>query len=152
MIVYLARAIQAFVMYCVNGTSGSSLLIESTDSMILCSFKSNLFSNFILLGDFNVDMLSHHSHLYKHLTNILNSFSLIQVVKEPTHFSSEGSSSLIDLVIMSAPQSLHECVTIPPLANSDHLGISLQVKSNIQTHVCVNKRVIWRLILTGPVN
>ena len=37
MIVDLARAIQAFVMYCVNGTSRSSLLIESTDSMIyLC--------------------------------------------------------------------------------------------------------------------
>ena len=34
MIVYLAQAIQAFVMYCVNGTSRSSLLIESTDSMI----------------------------------------------------------------------------------------------------------------------
>ena len=34
MIVYLAGAIQAFVMYCVNGTSRSSLLIESTDSMI----------------------------------------------------------------------------------------------------------------------
>ena len=29
MIVYLARAIQAFVMYCVNGTSRSSLLIDS---------------------------------------------------------------------------------------------------------------------------
>ena len=35
MIVYLARAIQAFVMYYVNGTSRSSLLIESTDSMIM---------------------------------------------------------------------------------------------------------------------
>ena len=34
---YLARAIQAFVMYCVNGTSRSSLLIESIDSMI-CIF------------------------------------------------------------------------------------------------------------------
>ena len=33
-IVCLARAIQAFVMYCVNGTSRSSLLIESTDSVI----------------------------------------------------------------------------------------------------------------------
>ena len=31
MIVYLARDIPAFVMYCVNGESGSSLLIESTD-------------------------------------------------------------------------------------------------------------------------
>ena len=34
MIVYLARDIPAFIMYCVNGESGSSLLIESTDSMI----------------------------------------------------------------------------------------------------------------------
>ena len=34
MIVYLARDIAAFVMYCVNGESGSSLLIESTNSMI----------------------------------------------------------------------------------------------------------------------
>ena len=33
-IVYLARDIPAFVMYYVNGESGSSLLIESTDSMI----------------------------------------------------------------------------------------------------------------------
>ena len=31
---YLARDIPAFVMYCINGESGSSLLIESTDSMI----------------------------------------------------------------------------------------------------------------------
>ena len=30
MIVYLARDIPAFVMYCVNGESGSSLLIESS--------------------------------------------------------------------------------------------------------------------------
>ena len=35
MIVYLSRVIPAFVMYCVNGASTSSLLIESTDSMIL---------------------------------------------------------------------------------------------------------------------
>ena len=34
-IVYLARDIPAFVMYCINGESGSSILIESTDSMIL---------------------------------------------------------------------------------------------------------------------
>ena len=33
-IVYLARDIPAFIMYCVNGASRSSLLIESTDSMI----------------------------------------------------------------------------------------------------------------------
>ena len=44
MIVYLAGAIQAFVMYCVNGTSRSSLLIESTDSMISMEFMANVSS------------------------------------------------------------------------------------------------------------
>ena len=34
-IVYLARDIRPFVMYCVNGKPRSSLLIESTDSMII---------------------------------------------------------------------------------------------------------------------
>ena len=35
MIVYLVGDFSAFVMYCVNGESRLSLLIESTDSMIL---------------------------------------------------------------------------------------------------------------------
>ena len=35
MIVYLARDIPQFVMYCVNGKPRSSLFIESTDSMII---------------------------------------------------------------------------------------------------------------------
>ena len=41
-IVYLARDIPVFVMYCVYGTSRSSLLIESTDSMIryTCTSRS----------------------------------------------------------------------------------------------------------------
>ena len=53
MIVYLARDIPAFVMYCVNGESGSSLLIESTDSMIigLLAFFHQLCYHHLLLLD-----------------------------------------------------------------------------------------------------
>ena len=40
MIVYLAQDIAAFVMYCAYGESRSSLLIESTDSMINLNRKS----------------------------------------------------------------------------------------------------------------
>ena len=40
MIVYLARDISQFVMYCVNGKPRSSLFIESTDSMIIESTDS----------------------------------------------------------------------------------------------------------------
>ena len=42
MIVYLARDIPAFVMYCVNGASRSSLLIECTES--ICS-EHSIFSH-----------------------------------------------------------------------------------------------------------
>ena len=66
------------------------------------------------------------------------------MVSEPTHLGPQGTSSLIDLVLMSAPQTLHECETIPPLANSDHLGIHLQVKSSNFAHVRTKKRVVWR--------
>ena len=38
--VYPPRDIRPFVMYCVNGKRRSSLLIESTDSMILFLFSS----------------------------------------------------------------------------------------------------------------
>ena len=39
MIVYPARYIRPFVTYCVNGKPRSSLLIESTDSMI-CAYRN----------------------------------------------------------------------------------------------------------------
>ena len=47
-IVYLARDIPAFVMHCVNGESGSSLLIESTDSMVMTCTKTK-FQNYSVL-------------------------------------------------------------------------------------------------------
>ena len=40
MIVYLARDIPAFVMYCVNGASRSMLLIEFTDYMMIGSVQA----------------------------------------------------------------------------------------------------------------
>ena len=46
MIVYLARDILSFVMYCVYGESRLSLLIESTDSMILFYYFNFIFFNF----------------------------------------------------------------------------------------------------------
>ena len=88
-------------------------------------------NNFILLGDFNVDVLS-NSYLSNHLNNIcIYSFHLTQVMTEPTHAKPNGTSFLIDLVLMSDPEPLSECVTVPPLANSDHLGVSL----------CINYRM-----------
>ena len=53
------------------------------------------------------------------------SFSLVQVVPSFTHVSPNGSTSLIDLALLSDKKN---CTTLPPLSSSDHLGVSLAIK------------------------
>ena len=73
MIVYLSRDISAFVMYCVYGTSRSSLLIESTDSMIYkrhlnAFFKQHFYilkKNTVVLEIFEVKLISYSTAITK---------------------------------------------------------------------------------------
>ena len=73
----------------------------------------------------------------------MNSFNLTQVVTELTQCGHDGTLSLIDLVLLSAPDSLRECQIIPPLANSDHLGIFLKVKRSSSVHQPRRRQVMW---------
>ena len=58
-LVYLARDNPAFVMYCVNGASDSSLLLESTDSMIrIASWPS------VCEGSPQIQALSHFIYIF----------------------------------------------------------------------------------------
>ena len=90
MIVYLARAIQAFVMYCVKGTSCSSLLIESTDSMIS---KVNIHKHQNPKGDFRPIYFSGRALYLAHLDShtctvcicILTYMSCILHIYVPVH-------------------------------------------------------------------
>jgi hypothetical protein len=50
-------------------------------------------------------------------------------VSEPTHIISENTTSLVDLIYLSVPSSVLSCVTIPPLANSDHLGLYFSISA-----------------------
>ena len=89
------------------------------------------YSNFILLGDFNIDFCNSSHPMTTKLTNFCNSLMLTQVVDEPTHMSATSNQSLIDLVFLSHPQKLKQCCVAPPLANSDHCCVNLSV-----THRC----------------
>ena len=76
--------------------------------------------------------------------SVMSSFSLSQVMSEPTRVVS-NSSSLIDLAFVSFLGMVQLCETLPPLANSDHLGVHLKLsarirKSTPKPHV----RRIWR--------
>ena len=59
------------------------------------------FSNFLLIGDFNVDFCNPNHFMYSHLIDLLCSFSLTQVVPSFTHESPRGSRTLIDLALLA---------------------------------------------------
>ena len=62
----------------------------------------------------------------------------------PTHFSHNGNSSLIDLVFISCSDRLLVCETVPPLGSSDHLEIRLALKRSEIHNSSLHQRIIWR--------
>ena len=62
--------------------------------------------------------------------SVMSSFSLCQVVSEPTRVV-KNSSTLIDLAFVSFLGMVQLCETLPPLANSDHLGIHLNLSAKL---------------------
>ena len=87
------------------------------------------FSNFFLVGDFNINFLFLNHPLFSKLLSITSSFLLHQKVSQPTHFSHSGVPSIIDLVFVSCSSRVISCTTVPPLSTSDHLGVSIIYKA-----------------------
>ena len=106
----------------------SSSVIFDTFCKYLESLNTVQFSNFILLGDFNINFVNPSHPLYSKLCNIMSTYCLTQIVSECTHVHHNGSTSIIDLVFLSNPASLLSCVTVPPLSNSDHNGLLTTMK------------------------
>jgi len=65
--------------------------------LIHCFIDISQFLNFYLVGDFNVNMSDASHPLYHRVCNLMDSFSLSQVVTGHTHTSPTGRDSLIDL-------------------------------------------------------
>ena len=86
------------------------------------------FSSFVLIGDFNINFFDTTHPSFDNLCNLMSTFGLTQVVDNYTHLYRDSCHSLIDLVLLSNPCLLSSCQTIPPLSNSDHLGIWVEIK------------------------
>ena len=80
------------------------------------------YPSFVLLGDFNIDFSDSTHHNFCKLRVIASLHSLTQMVSDPTHAWPGGSSTIIDLVLVSNENTVVDCSTTPPLANSDHSG------------------------------
>ena len=75
----------------------------------------------------SINFVCETSPFHSNLLSIVSSFDLIQVVTEPTRVSLY-TATLIDLVFVSCPPLVESCITIPPLANSDHNGLQLVIR------------------------
>ena len=126
----------------------STSFIFDTMFSVLEQLDPSLFLNFVLIGDFNVNFLNPQHFLYHKLSCILSSFNLTQVVQQPTHVSTNGGATLIDLVLLSNPQQLRDCSVIPELSNSDHKGISVTMRwKTVRDCGPKTSRPVWRYTL-----
>ena len=121
--------------------------VQVMDSLFttLETLEISSFSNFVLIGDFNINFYNPDCFLYPKLSHILQSFSLSQVVHDATHITRNGSETLIDLALVSSTNHVKGCLVIPPLLNSDHNGILLKLKwKQDGQQTLSHKRKIWR--------
>ena len=85
----------------------------------------------------------------------MSSFLLMQVVPSPTQVTLQ-SCTLINLALVSELSSVYSCGTIPPLANSNHYGFLLQLRTHKEwCNRNVARRKVWRYDLadyTGACN
>ena len=97
----------------------------------ICELHTYKYSNVIFVGDFNVNFFNVHSLYFYKLQCIMSSFLFSQMVQVPTHINPSGFDSLLDLVLVSDSDRVSSCLPIPPLANSDHLGLCLLLFTSV---------------------
>ena len=123
----------------------SSLHDLSVLSSTLQNLRHSVLSNLILVGDFNVHYSpSSSSSLYRDLKSIAVSYSLSQVITDPTHFSHSGSPSIIDLVFLHSTFSSNYAI-LPPVSSSNHNSILLSVSppSSFHRSPKPTRRRVW---------
>ena len=124
--------------------------VELLDNLFstLCNIFTSVSSNyFYLIGDFNIDFLTHSHPFYQKLLSVVSSFNLTQIVSEPTRVTNH-SSTLIDLIFVSSLITVQSCTTIPPLANADHFGLHLIVCTKFPKKRAESvPRKVWRYSL-----
>lgn len=81
------------------------------------------YSFLILCGDLNIDFLNHSSQHTKLLFDLLESFQLYSLIKEPTRIAKYGNkitTSGIDYIITNIGENMYHKIIEPGI--SDHLG------------------------------
>ena len=94
----------------------------------LTKVESSRYSHLLLLGDFNFPQidwqLTSSSHeLENQFCNLLDDFSLIQLIEDPTHIH----GNILDLVATYFPERLTKPVCSNSVVNSDHPEVYFEI-------------------------
>ena len=69
-----------------------SVILDKLLTALCTHINPSLLSNFILLGDFNVNYFDTTHPLFPKLLSVSNNLALTQIVSIPTHYSSHSNS------------------------------------------------------------
>ena len=116
----------------------SPILIFDTLFSALASLNISVFSHFVLLGDFSVNMNDTSHHLYHKVHSLLNYFKFTQVVSDFTYTAPCGTTSLINPrrtcaggVVVCVSVCL--CVCLSVCSHDRRSLVHLRVQSKVPT-------------------
>lgn len=112
-------------------------------SNVLLDLNIHTFSNFVLIGDLNVDV-STTSFSTSTLSCIFQQFGLHLVSTSPTR-TTDSTSTTIDVIACSNASSIMACDVVPQLGSSDHYGLSVSLSCGQEhnAHCTKPRRTIW---------
>jgi len=95
-----------------NYFSGLSTRWSACQYHIFSEFANllELLISYRCTGDMNLHLSEHTHSDYKKLTEILNSFGMVQIISTPTHIS----GGLLDVVIVRTDQAIPNCLVHSP--------------------------------------
>ena len=134
---------------CVDCLRQSAIDINKHKMISICGSSNVKTVHVLALEHFILPSHSDHLCMYKtskqQFQTSCQTLSLTQVVSEATNVNTNGTTTLIDLALVSTPSLLQNCEVISPIGNSDHNGILLQLKwKSNQQQVRSQPRPIWR--------
>jgi len=124
------------LLYIRDHLTAEVLPYDHTTNLEFLPLNISVFSHFVLVGDFNVNINNTSHHSYHKVCSLVDYFNFTQAVSGFTHTAPGGSTSLIDLVFTTPPPQILNCATIPPLDNpsakSYHLTINCKPPADFQ--------------------
>jgi exonuclease III len=83
-------------------------------------YFSAKYENFVILGDFNVDIVN------KHMKDFCSDYNLKSLIKEPTCYKSRSNPTCIDLILTNRPRSFEQsCVIETGLSDFHRLTLTV---------------------------